>query len=135
MRLQKSYKNDWTVFASVFKQRKSSQKTAYYAQVEAQAVTKKETQTNVITLWNFKNWLKMAGIMKLLQLTISSLRNFSVTDQQNTRKTLLKSRMSNKLLILFELSLYFLHWLNLLMLKILRMKKTVLLISQGKVLK
>ena len=38
------YKNDWSAFVSSFKKQFSSQKTAYYAQVEAQASTRNETE-------------------------------------------------------------------------------------------
>ena len=44
LRLHESYKNDWSAFVSAFKKQFSSQKTAYYAQVEAQALTKKDTE-------------------------------------------------------------------------------------------
>ena len=45
LRLHESYKNDWSAFVSAFKKQFSSQKTAYYAQVEAQALTKKDTES------------------------------------------------------------------------------------------
>ena len=45
LRLHESYKNDWSTLVSAFKKQFSSQKTAYYAQVEAQALMKKDTQS------------------------------------------------------------------------------------------
>ena len=39
LRLNESYKNYWSASVSAFKKQFSSQKTAYYAQVEAQVVT------------------------------------------------------------------------------------------------
>ena len=44
MRLHESYKNDWSAFVSSFEKEFSSQKTAYYAQVDAQALTKGGTE-------------------------------------------------------------------------------------------
>ena len=44
LRLHESYKNDWSAFVSAFKKQCSSQNTAYYAQGEAQALTKTDTE-------------------------------------------------------------------------------------------
>ena len=40
-----TYKHDWHVFVQTFKKQFSSQKNAYYAQVEALNVTKKDNET------------------------------------------------------------------------------------------
>ena len=43
--LHDTYKQEWNSFIQLFKKQFSSQKTAYYAQVEALALTKKENET------------------------------------------------------------------------------------------
>ena len=44
IRLNDTYKQDWNAFVQAFKKQFSSQKNAYYAQVEALNLTKKETK-------------------------------------------------------------------------------------------
>ena len=43
--LQMSYKQQWNSFVKLFKKPFSSQKTAYYAQVEAMSLMKKDNET------------------------------------------------------------------------------------------
>ena len=45
IRLNDTYKNDWHAFVQTFKKQFSSQKNAYYAQVEALNLTKKDNET------------------------------------------------------------------------------------------
>ena len=45
IRLNDTYKHDWHAFVQVFKKQFSSQKNAYYAQVEALTLTKKDNET------------------------------------------------------------------------------------------
>ena len=45
IRLNDTYKHDWHAFVQAFKKQFSSQKTAYYAQVEALNLTKKDNET------------------------------------------------------------------------------------------
>ena len=45
IRLNDTYKHDWHAFVQAFKKQFSSQKNAYYAQVEALILTKKENET------------------------------------------------------------------------------------------
>ena len=45
IRLNDTYKNDWHAFVQAFKKQFSSQKNAYYAQVEALNLTKKDNET------------------------------------------------------------------------------------------
>ena len=45
IRLNDTYKHDWHAFVQAFKKQFSSQKNAYYAQVEALILTKKDNET------------------------------------------------------------------------------------------
>ena len=45
IRLNETYKHDWHVFVQAFKEQFFSQKNAYYAQVEALILTKKDNET------------------------------------------------------------------------------------------
>ena len=45
IRLNDTYKHDWHAFVQAFKKQFSSQKNAYYAQVEALNFTKKDNET------------------------------------------------------------------------------------------
>ena len=45
VRLNDTYKQDWHAFAQAFKKQFSSQKKAYYAQVEALNLSKKDNET------------------------------------------------------------------------------------------
>ena len=45
IRLNDNYKHDWHAFAQAFKKQFFSQKNAYYAQVEALNITKKDNET------------------------------------------------------------------------------------------
>ena len=45
IRLNDTYKQDWHAFVQAFKKQFSSQKTAYYAQVEALNLSKKDNET------------------------------------------------------------------------------------------
>ena len=45
IRLNDTYKKDWHTFVQAFKKQFSSQKNAYYAQVEALNLTKKDKET------------------------------------------------------------------------------------------
>ena len=45
IRLNDTYKHDWHAFVQVFKKQFSSQKNAYYAQVEALNLSKKDNET------------------------------------------------------------------------------------------
>ena len=45
IRLNDTYKHDWHAFVQAFKKHFSSQKNAYYAQVEALNITKKDNET------------------------------------------------------------------------------------------
>ena len=45
IRLNDTYKRDWHAFVQAFKKQFSSQKNAYYAQVEALNLTKKDNET------------------------------------------------------------------------------------------
>ena len=66
IRLNDTYKKDWHAFVQAFKKQFSSQKNAYYAQVEALSLIKKTTKQSVILHLKFNNWLKKAGVMKML---------------------------------------------------------------------
>ena len=50
LRLHESYKNDSSAFLSSFKKQFSAQKTAYYAQIEAHAPTRKKLEPYVMIL-------------------------------------------------------------------------------------
>ena len=45
IRLNDTYKQDWNAFVQAFKKQFSSQKNAYYAQVETRSLTKKCNET------------------------------------------------------------------------------------------
>ena len=65
IRLNDTYKHDWHAFVQAFKKQFSSQKNAYYAQVEALNLTKKTMKQYVILHSKFNNWLKKAGVMRM----------------------------------------------------------------------
>ena len=88
IRLNDTYKHDWHAFVQAFKKQFSSQKNAYYAQVEALNLTKKDNKTYVILHSKFNNWLKKAGVMRMHPLLTSNVTKFSQKDSQKTLKTL-----------------------------------------------
>ena len=65
IRLNDTYNHDWHAFVQAFKKQFSSQKNAYYAQVEALNLTKKTMKQYVILHSKFNNWLKKAGVMRM----------------------------------------------------------------------
>ena len=64
IRLNDTYKEDWSAFVQAFKKQYSSQKKAYYAQVEAFTFVKKTMKQFTILHYKFNKWLKKAGVMK-----------------------------------------------------------------------
>ena len=79
LRLTEKYKKDSSACVSAFKQL-SAESTAHYAQVEAQAFTKKKQKTYVSTFLEVNNFLKNAGAMNLLQPLFSGVLKFSLRD-------------------------------------------------------
>ena len=66
IRLNDTYKHDWHAFVQVFKKQFSSQKNAYYAQVEALNLTKKKIKKQYVILHSkFNSWLKKVGVMRM----------------------------------------------------------------------
>ena len=64
IRLNGSYKRGWSAFLQAFKKHFSSQKNAYYAQVESLTLAKKITKHYAILHSKFNNLLKKASLMK-----------------------------------------------------------------------
>ena len=88
IRLNDTYKHDWHAFVQVFKKQFSSQKNAYYAQVEALNLTKKIMKQYVILHSKFNSWLKKAGVMKMHPLLTLKVMKSSQKDFQRILKTL-----------------------------------------------
>ena len=59
-----TYKQDCSAFIQAFKKQLSSQRRAYYAQIEALILVKKTRKQFNILLSKFINWLKKAGAMR-----------------------------------------------------------------------
>ena len=72
--------------------------------------------------------------MILLQVLTSSVTKISEGQYQKNWEILLINGTSNIHLLLWNLPIQFIHWLNFLMLKVLRMKKFVLIIYHWKVI-
>ena len=70
----------------------------------------------------FSIYFRKAGVMNLLRQWSSSVQKFSLQDYQKNWKSLLKNGKSNIHLLFLNLTFNFIHWLNLLVLKILQKK-------------
>ena len=88
IRLNDTYKQDWHAFGRAFKKQFSSQKNAYYAQVEALNLSKRTLKQYVILHLNFDSWFKKAGVMRMHLLSISNVMKFLQKDFLKTSKTL-----------------------------------------------
>ena len=60
-----SYKQQWNSFVQLFKKQFSSQKTAYYAQVEAMSLMKKDNETVRHFALRVQQLVKRDGVMKM----------------------------------------------------------------------
>ena len=89
LRLNDTYEQDWHAFAQAFKYQYSSQKNAYYAQVEALNLTKKENETVRHFALKVQQLLKKAGVMKMPLRWNQNVRKFLRKDFPKTLKTLL----------------------------------------------
>ena len=88
IRLNDTYKQDWHAFVQVFKTHISSQKNAYYSQVEALSLIKKTMKLFVILHLEFNNLLKKVGAMRTHQLSTSNATKYLQKDFQKTLRTL-----------------------------------------------
>ena len=88
--LNDTYKQDWHAFVQAFKTQFSSQKNAYYAQVEALNLSKKDNETVRHFELKVHSWLKKAGVMRMHLLSISNVLKFVQKDFLKTSKTLQK---------------------------------------------
>ena len=80
IRLIDTYKQDWHVFVQVFKKQISSQKNAYYAQVEALNLSKKDNETVRHFALKIQQLVEKAGAMRMHQLSISNVMKFLQKD-------------------------------------------------------
>ena len=83
IRLNDTYKHDWHAFVQAFKKQFSSQKNAYYAQVEALNLTKKDSETVRQFALKF-NICKKAGAMRMRPLLTSNVMKFLQKDFPKT---------------------------------------------------
>ena len=88
IRLNDTYKQDWYAFVQAFKKQFSSQKNAYYAQVEALNLSKKTTKQYATLNSKFNSWLKKAGVMRMHLLSTLIVMTFLQKDFQKCSKTL-----------------------------------------------
>ena len=99
--LNDSYKQNWHAFVQAFEKQFSSQKNAYYAQVEALSLIKKRTMKLFVILHlEFNNLVKKAGAMRTHQLSTSNATRCSQKDFQKTLRTL-QTRDKLNILLLF----------------------------------
>ena len=78
--LNDTYKQDWHTFVQAFKKQFSSQKNAYYPQVEALFYQKRTMKRYVILHSKSNSWLKKAGVMRMHLLSISNVMKFLKKD-------------------------------------------------------
>ena len=88
IRSNDNYKHDWHAFVQAFKKQFSSQKNAYYAQVEALNLTKKDYETVRHLHSKFNSWLKKAGVMRMHPLLTLNVMKSLQKDFQKILKTL-----------------------------------------------
>ena len=88
IRLNDTYKHDWHAFVQAFKKHFSSQKNAYYAQVEALNLTKKDIETVRHFALKFNSWLKKAGVTRMHPILTLNAMNSLQKDFQKILKTL-----------------------------------------------
>ena len=88
IRLNDTYKHDWHAFVQAFKKQFSSQKNAYYAQVEALNLTKKGNETVRHFALKFNSLLKKAGAMRMHPLLTLNVMKSLQKEFQKILKTL-----------------------------------------------
>ena len=88
IRLNDTYKQDWHAFVQAFKKQYSSQKNAFFAQVEALSLSKRTMEQYTILHSKFNSWLKKAGVMRMHPLLFSNVKKILRKDFQKTLKTL-----------------------------------------------
>ena len=88
IRLNDTYKHDWHAFVQAFKKQFSSQKNAYYAQVEALTLTKKDNETVRHFALKVQQLVEKAGVMRMHQLLTLNVMKSLQKDFQKTLKTL-----------------------------------------------
>ena len=98
IRLNDTYKQDWHAFVQAFK-KFSSQKNAYYAQVEALTLPKRTMRRYVILHLIFNNWLKKVGAMRMHLPSTSNAMKSLLKDFQKTLRTLQTKDKLNTLLL------------------------------------
>ena len=88
IRLNDTYKHDWHAFVQAFKKQFSSQKNAYYAQVEALNLSKKDNETVRHFALKVQQLVEKAGVMRMHPLLTSNVMKFLQKDFQKILKTL-----------------------------------------------
>ena len=78
MKVNESYRNDWSANISAFKKQFSLRKLEKTHKLKLKFNSKKKLKTLVITLWKSNNQFKKAGVMILLQSFTSSEIKFSL---------------------------------------------------------
>ena len=128
LRLHDCYKIDWSAFVPALKKEFFLHgKLQLTHMLELRLWRKNKLKTYVIALWKFHKLLKRAGLINLLQLLTPNVMKLSLEDYWKNWKTLLKNQKSNIDLLLQNLPFHLIHWLDLLMLEIIRTKEFVLL--------
>ena len=98
-------------------------KNCFYAKVEDQASTRRQNEIADQYTLKVQPLSEKVGVMNLLQPLTSSVMNFLLEDYQKSWNALLKNDKSNIHLVLWNLPFHFIHWLNLMMRRIWRLKK------------
>ena len=109
IRLNDTYKQDWHAFVQAFKKQFSSQKNAYYAQVEALGLMKKDNETVRHFALRVQQLVKKAGAMGTHQLSTSNATRYLQKDFQKTLRTLQTKDKLNILLLFQNLRYPFIH--------------------------
>ena len=109
IRLNDTYKQDWHAFVQAFKKQFSSQKNAYYAQVEALGLIKKDNETVRHFALRVQQLVKKAGAMRTHQLSTSNATRYLQKDFQKTLRTLQTKDKLNILLLFQNLRYPFIH--------------------------
>ena len=73
IRLNDTYKHDWHAFLQAFRKQFSAQKNAYYAQVDALNLTKKDIETVRHFALKVQQLVEKAGVMRMHPLLTSNV--------------------------------------------------------------
>ena len=117
-----------SAFVSAFKKQFSSLKTAHYAHIEAQVLTIEKTKNVRLCALKVQQLVDKGWCNESAATINHSCKEILTRRLSKNRKALLINDKLSIHLLSWNLTFPFIHWLNLLMLKILRMKKVALLI-------